>query len=1156
MKRISPLACTVSTGAMIVAALAAAPAFAATGQAQNPVLLTGALQAQPLPNASTPAGQAAQAAQPADTAEPGSETVAEEAAPTGDAAASDPNEEIVVTGFRASLQNALSQKRRSDQIIDAITAEDIADFPDANLAESIQRLPGVSIDRDNGEGRSVTIRGLGGDFQMTRLNGADALSVAGGNSSDAGANRTRGFDFNTFASELFSNIKVTKTTAAVNDEGSLGAIIDLTTGRPLAYKENRFLVGAEGEYRENGSTWNPRLTGLASIRIADNFGILASVAYQEQRQQIDRYQRGIGSFEYLYRNSQIPGVTPPAFGFARPGGTGPTFGSNPAAAALLSPTTIIPALPSIGRQDLSYDRLGATATAQWRPTSRTEIVLDGVYSRYRQDSTQNAITPIGLNRNFPTGTGGANPRFLQTGTAGIRALRNANGTLNQNGVNDRIGSVNATTGAITAGLFPACRVQFAECGQTAAGGVLLPGTINSYNPRNRDVFDYYNSPTSPGFIPSTDNLAGFVPLIGRTNTKVREAHVNEAGQADYLLLDDVDWRSSADAQFGETNFYQGTLNVTQEFGDRLSADATIGYSRSEFRGVGLLAEFNSLDRDNYVFDERDGGDMPVFSPGFDPSDPNQWTLVKGLSAIRYITTRVDNEFRVARLNFAYEANDELTIRWGGTFKQFDFASNQERRSQDIEAINPTLQEANLAITDLGKTVGFGQGLNVSEGTPTSIFVPDLNAFRREFGIDCNCVNEWGDFRVVPDGRNNNAVRERDMSAFFQLDFDMELFGRPLRGNAGLRVARTQVTGRGRVGATDGEAGIPVTARNTYYDFLPALNANWEATENFLVRFAASQTISRPQLSALTPGTTSFPNITGALNNAGAAPTITVGNPYLKPFRSSNFDLSFERYFGRSGLVGVTLFYKNLESFPQQVAAEVPLQSVFEPAIYEQLLAQFTNAQFRDYIAAGGVFGVRQFQDAPGGTIKGFEVNVQTDFGFIAPAFENFGITANYTHIDSKLTYLTNTVLNTRRGQASGTAANSFATGPFLNTSPDAFNATVYYEDKRFSARVSTAYRERYVNRFPLAAGTCSPGITTNAGGPCNSPVIADFGYTENTLNVDFATSYNLTDWVRLTFEARNLTNETTRRTMYEANPVSQLYQSTGRVFTAGARVTF
>jgi len=1122
-----------STGALVLAGLiAAAPAAAQTA---SPA------QEQPAPPAAD-VEDVESATQPADPT----------AAPVDGATA--PEEEIVITGFRASLQNALSQKRRSDQIIDAITAEDIADFPDANLAESIQRLPGVSIDRDNGEGRSITVRGLGGDFQMTRLNGADALAVAGGSSSDAGANRTRGFDFNTFASELFSNIKVTKTTAAVNDEGSLGAIIDLTTGRPLAYKDNRYLLGVEGEYRENGGTWNPRLTALVSHRLSDSFGLLASVAYQEQEQQIDRYSRSIGAFEYLYRNSQIPGVTPPTFGFARPGGTGPTRGSDPAAYALLSPTTIIPALPSINRQDLSYDRLGATATAQWKPSRRTEVILDGVYSRYRQDSIVNGITPIGLNRNFPTGTGGANPRFLQSGNAGVRPLRNANGTINNNGRNDRIGSVNPTTGAVTVGLYPTCRIEFDECGQST--GSLIPGTLNSYNPRNLDVFDYYNWSGSPGFIPSTDNLAGFVPLLGRTNTKVREAHVNEAGQADYLLLDDVDWRSSADAQFGKTSFYQGTLNVTQEFGDKLSAEGTLGYSRSEFRGIGLLAEFNSLDRDNYVFDERGDSIMPVFNPGFDPGDPTQWTLVKGLSAIRYINTRVDNEFRVGRLNFAYLVDDSLTLRWGGTFKQFDFNSNQVRRSQDIEAINPTLQEAGLQATDLGRTIGFGQGLTVPEGTPTSMFVPDLNAFIREFGINCNCVNEWGDFRAVPDGRQNNAVRERDLSAFFQLDYSTNLFGRPLRGNAGVRVARTSVVGRGRVGATDGTEGIPVVARNTYWDYLPSMNATWEAADDFLIRFAASKTISRPQLGSLTPGTTSFPNLTGALNNAGNAPAITVGNPYLSPFRSTNFDLSFERYFGRSGLIGVALFYKKLDSFPQQIATELPLQSVFEPAIYEQLVQQFTNPTFREYVEEGGLFAVRQFRDAPGGTIKGLEVNVQSDFGFIGDAFRNFGITANYTHIESELTYLTNTILSTRRDQTEGTAVNEFAEAPFLNTSPDAFNATLYYEDKKFSARVSAAYRERYVNRFPLAAGTCSPGTTTNNGGPCNSPVIGDFGFTENTLNVDFATSYNLTDWIRLTFEARNLTNETTHRTMYEASPVTQLYQSTGRVFTAGARLTF
>jgi iron complex outermembrane receptor protein len=1110
-------AATVSTGALMIAGLfAATPAFAQAGQPADPHLqLAAAAAAQP--SSATDPDAEADAADAASDEQAATSTQAEAAGQEGEA--------IIVTGFRASLQNALGQKRRSDQIIDAITAEDIADFPDANLAESIQRLPGVSIDRDNGEGRSVTIRGLGGDFQMTRLNGADALAVAGGSSSDAGANRTRGFDFNTFASELFSNIRVTKTTAAINDEGSLGAIIDLTTGRPLSYRTNRMALGLEGEYRENGSTWNPRITALVSHRFGDTFGLLASVAYQENRQQIDAFRRGIGAFEYTYRNSLINGTTPPVYGFARPSnqGTGATFGSDPAAYALITPTTIIPALPSISRQDLSYDRLGATATAQWRPSSRTEVVLDGVFSRYRQDSIVSGITPIGLNRN------GTNARVTQNT---LRAPNTANGLA------DRLA------------LYPRCVPSATtDCG----GTTLVPGTRDSFNARNLNPFDYYNWSGSPGFVNSPNQTGFYNELIGRPNTRIREAHVNDAGQADYLLLDDVDWRSSADAQFGTTNFYQGTLNLRQDFSDQLSAEATFGYSRSEFRSTGLLAEFNAIDRDNYTFDARGDGIMPLMNPGFDVGDPNQWSLVKGLSTIRYFNSEVNNEFRVARLNFAYEVNEEFTLRWGGTYKQFDFDSDQARRNQDIEAVNPTLAEANLAITSLGRNVGFGQGLTVSPGTPTSMFVPDLGAFRREFGIDCNCVNQWGDFRAIVDGRQRNAVTERDLSGFFQLDFNVDLFGRPLRGNGGLRVARTRVTGEGNVGGTDGVLGIPVTAHHQYWDVLPSMNANWEVAENFLIRFAASQTISRPQLASLTPGTTSFAS---GLNAAGAAPTITVGNPYLSPFRSTNFDLSFERYFGRNGLVAVTFFHKDLASFPQQIAGEAPLSTVFEPEIYQLLVESMTSPTLRAYTEAGGVWAIRQFQDAPGGTIRGVEVNVQTDFAFLGDFWENFGITANYTHIDSSLNYLTGTVLSTRQGQAGTTAANTFAEGPFLNTSPDAFNATLYYENDTWSARVSAAYRERYVNRFPLASGTCAVGTTTNAGAACNSPVISDFGYTENTLNIDAAFSWSVTDFLRLTLEGRNLTNEPTYRTMYEANPVTQTYQSTGRVITAGARLTF
>lgn len=97
-------------------------------------------------------------------------------APAGD----DTVEAVVVTGFRNSLQQALNVKRSSAAAVDAIYAEDMAKFPDLNLSESIQRIPGVAISRDAGEGRQISVRGLGAQFTRVRINGMEALTTSGG----------------------------------------------------------------------------------------------------------------------------------------------------------------------------------------------------------------------------------------------------------------------------------------------------------------------------------------------------------------------------------------------------------------------------------------------------------------------------------------------------------------------------------------------------------------------------------------------------------------------------------------------------------------------------------------------------------------------------------------------------------------------------------------------------------------------------------------------------------------------------------------------------------------------------------------------------------------------------------------------------------------
>ncbi len=108
-------------------------------------------------------------------------------------------EEIIVTGYRQSLEAALNVKRESVSAVDAVVAEDIAKFPDQNLAESLQRIPGISIQRDGGEGRAITVRGLGAQFTRVRVNGLETVATS---TDGASSNRDRSFDFNVFASEL------------------------------------------------------------------------------------------------------------------------------------------------------------------------------------------------------------------------------------------------------------------------------------------------------------------------------------------------------------------------------------------------------------------------------------------------------------------------------------------------------------------------------------------------------------------------------------------------------------------------------------------------------------------------------------------------------------------------------------------------------------------------------------------------------------------------------------------------------------------------------------------------------------------------------------------------------------------------------------------
>ncbi|WP_394133218.1 TonB-dependent receptor [Shewanella maritima] len=206
-------------------------------------------------------------------------------------AADDASEEnievITVSGIRGSMIKSMDLKRSSNGIVDAINAEDIGKFPDTNLAESLQRITGVSIDRQNGEGSRVTVRGFGPDQNLVTLNNRQMPVTTG----------SRSFDFANIASDAISAVEVEKTSQAKNATGGMGATINVLTHRPLSTPGLKATIGAkavEDTSTDKGST-TPEISGLYSNTFADDkFGISISASYQERESGNQQAQVGTG----------------------------------------------------------------------------------------------------------------------------------------------------------------------------------------------------------------------------------------------------------------------------------------------------------------------------------------------------------------------------------------------------------------------------------------------------------------------------------------------------------------------------------------------------------------------------------------------------------------------------------------------------------------------------------------------------------------------------------------------------------------------------------------------------------------------------------------------------------------------------------------------
>ncbi len=293
------------------------------------------------------------------------------------AAPGEGEEDIVVTGIRASLRATIDIKRDAQGVVDAISAEDIGKFPDTNLAESLQRITGVSIDRSNGEGQFVTVRGFGPEYNLVTLNGRQMPTSSLGDGASAPASRS--FDFANLASEGIAGVEVYKTGRAAVPSGGIGSTINIRTPRPLDRPGMRGSISARGvlDTSQNGKNQiTPEVSGIFSTTFADDrVGIMVNGIYQRRK---------------ASANEALVGFRDGFIGSENNWGTLPTNGqqiNRPEGNDVYE----IPQDASYNVRDIDRERINGQAVLQIRPTDTLTATADFTYSRNKVEVRNNSV---------------------------------------------------------------------------------------------------------------------------------------------------------------------------------------------------------------------------------------------------------------------------------------------------------------------------------------------------------------------------------------------------------------------------------------------------------------------------------------------------------------------------------------------------------------------------------------------------------------------------------------------------------------------------------------------------------------------------------------------------------------------------------------------
>lgn len=948
-------------------------------------------------------GRPIAARQPASAAPVALAAQAAEPQPEGPARAAEPEPEpqpIVVTGLRGSLDNARGIKRASSGIVDAISTKDIGKLPDANLAESLQRITGVSIDRSGGEGAFITVRGFGPEFNTVLINGRQIATPT-----DPSQASGRAFSFDTLASELVSGVEVYKSATAIYQSGGVGSTVNIKIARPFDYKERKIAASLDVNYDQNSRKAAPDATFLFADTFADGkLGVLLSGTYQR------RFT--------LLKQAQTDGwlVNPAVPAAEINGGRGTVSDSNPAGNIFVPQNFDT----KVTRED--RERIGGTLVLQYRPSDDVTVTADALYSKFT--NTTDA-------RSYGHWFTASNLTDVTT---------DANGTVTD---------------------------------MTQASGIAT---------------DFHDK-----------------KFDKRTNT--REFGLN------------VEWKVSPNL----TATVDGTYSLAKQDpnGGRQAYLSLLGYltGSSRYQSDGAILPYQTETLPTFANPNSPCGSAVTNSGN--SADPivvgAGQPLCQHVMLLRGYGTR--DEVYQGRADLAYKSdsdvglvNANLGLYYSRDQKRTSLFSNDGGTGCTTCGYNlPSPPGVTISTYNAGS--GFLSGISGSQRLPTQWLTFDGPTLFDAITQQQRATNP--NFTFAPPLVNDTIVTERVLGAYLETEFKGEIAGKPISIVGGVRFEDTQTNVNGLATAYtalvklandqtqygSASSGTTRTLGKTHYlDILPNIAIKWQVTDKFTVRFAASQTITRPTLEQLSPVTTL---VTLRPGNFAASR----GNPDLKPFKSNNLDISLEYYYAPGSYVSIGGYLKNVNNFivlnqTTGTVADATGGALIDPGT--GLPAQFT--------VTAPVNG----QDA---TVRGIEAAWQYSIGDTG-----FGFQVNGTLVGS------NRKLDPRN------LTNKFALTGLSNSA----NAVLFYDKNGIEARVAYNWRDNFLQYL-------APPPLNGAG----QAVTQVRPYSQ----VDASVTYHITPQFSVFAEGANLTNSRTLKYAYYPNQF--LYaEDTGRRFKFGARVNF